>query len=63
MTKKLSDDDKQWLKDHPGFHVVGETSLGNERKRIRRRSVDVERDPTFTDKLDYFEDLNSMNED
>ena len=63
MTKKLSDDDKQWLKDHPEFHVAGKTSLGKERKRMRRRSVDIVRVPTFADKLDDFEAMNSMNED
>jgi len=62
MAKKLSDDDKQWLKDHPEFHVAGETSLGKERKRLRRRPVDMEKEPTFTEKLDDFEAMNSIDD-
>lgn len=63
MAKKLSDEDKQWLKEHPEFHVVGETSLAKERKRRKKRSVDTEREPTFSEKLDDYEAMNSMDED
>jgi len=31
MAKQLTEDDKQWLKKHPGFHVAGRTSLAAER--------------------------------
>jgi len=61
--KKLSDEDKQWLKEHPEFHVVGETSLGKERKRRKKRSGDTDREPTFSEKLDDCEAMNFMDED
>jgi len=62
-TKNLSDDDKKWLKDHPEFHIAGHTSLAKERKIIRRRPEDMNKEPTFSDKLDDFDAMNSMNED
>ena len=61
--KKLSDDDKQWLKDHPEFHVAGDTWMGKERKKIRRRQSEMNKEPTFTEKLDDFDAMNSMNEE
>ena len=31
VSKRLSEQDKQWLKDNPDFHLVGTTSVGNRR--------------------------------
>ncbi len=61
--KKLSNDDKQWLKDHPEFHVVGDSFIGKARKHIRRKQSEMNKDPTFTEKLDDFDAMNSMIEE
>lgn len=61
MQKQLSEDDKEWLKAHPEFHVAGQTSLGKERKRRKRRDVDEDR--SLSRKLEEAELYNSMNDE
>jgi hypothetical protein len=59
----LSDEDKRWLESHPEFHVAGNTSLGKARKSSRRKAKKGDQEPTFSDRLDDFEAMNSMNDD
>jgi hypothetical protein len=66
MTKRkddLSDDDNRWLESHPEFHVAGKTSVGKARKSSRRKAKKPTEEPTFSDRLDDFEAMNSMNDD
>ncbi len=38
MGRRLSDEDRQWLHDHPDFHLLGTTHLGRRRNTNSDRS-------------------------
>ena len=72
MSKRLSDRDKQWLKDNPDFHLVGSTSVGI-RKRTNSNGSHTrannendqhiyEMHRTFSRRLQEYEIYESMNE-
>lgn len=34
MGKRISDNDRQWLKENPGFHLDGSSKLGKPRETV-----------------------------
>lgn len=73
MGKRLSEEDRQWLRDHPDFHIVGRTSLGKHRSTksdgSHTRATNendqhvYEMHRTFSRRLEEYEAYESMIED
>lgn len=61
MGKNESESDLEFMRKH-GFHIVGTTKAGKERKTSRLRRQ-VEKDMTFSDKLDYYESLHRQDDE
>ena len=70
MSRRMSDRDRQWLNDHPGFHVEGRTTLGQQRTTnsdsVNTRATNendqhvYEMHRTFSRRLEEFEAYESM---
>lgn len=73
MGKRLSERDKQWMRDNPGFHLEGKTSNGNYRSTnsdgSHTRAANendqhlYEMHRTFSRRLEEYEAFESMIED